>query len=174
MTTSTALNAYRSHELMVEMRTSSGDVITLDLKNEQSLAFEQTKSGNSKSSSFSFSSMQSFNFSVEGNGIDEQDRKEIDALMKFARPHIEKFMKELEKEQQHTPLNKVVREVTDALSPLKEKDAPTQNFAKNSLVKVFDDTLKTLQQNQNLIDESRKLLDKIFDAFDKAAQRVYA
>lgn len=173
MTTTTALNAYRSHELMIEMRTSSGDVISLDLKNQQSLSFEQTKSGDSKSSSFSFSSLQSFHFSVEGNGIDEQDRKEIDTLMKFARPHIEKFMKELEQQEQHTPLNKVAAEVGDLLSPLKEKDENTQNFAKNALVKVFDDTIKTLRQHQEIIDESRKLLDKIFGSFDKTFQRLY-
>ncbi len=78
------------------MRTSSGDIINMDFSNAQALSMEQSQQDSTKSSSFSFASMQSYRFHMESNGIDKQDKKEIEAFMEIAQPYIDNFMKELE------------------------------------------------------------------------------
>jgi post-segregation antitoxin (ccd killing protein) len=65
MNTSYGLDAYRSHDLNISMRTSSGDVIKMDFSNKQAGSFSQTKNANGISTSASFSSMQSFQFSID-------------------------------------------------------------------------------------------------------------
>ena len=82
MNTSYGYDAYKAHDLNIAMRTSSGDVIKMDFSNEQSVSMRQEKNQNGTKESLTFSSMQSFQFSMESNGIDAQDQKEIDAYMK--------------------------------------------------------------------------------------------
>ena len=174
MNTNYSMNAYRSHELAIEMRTSSGDVISLDFANRQSLSMEQTTTENTKERSFSFASMQSFQFQVDSNGIDEQDKKEIAAFMEIAKPYIDNFMKELEADEQHTPLSQVAKAVSDLLSPVTQKDENSRNYAKNGIVNLIDNSLKQFEQHQKLLDGSQKLLEKILERFDKIEDTLYA
>ncbi|MDQ7059926.1 MAG: hypothetical protein Q9M43_01820 [Sulfurimonas sp.] len=51
MNTSYALDAYRSHDLNIAMKTSSGDVIKMDFSNAESSSFRQTKNENGSSTS---------------------------------------------------------------------------------------------------------------------------
>lgn len=167
MNTSYELNAYRSHELSIQMKTSSGDVINLDFENTQELALAGEKNSKSESAAFSFSSLQQYQFSMQSNGIDAQDKKEIAAFMEIAKPYIENFMKEVSDQEQKTPLNQIADLVDKAMEPMKALQSESKENAKHDLVKLFDDSLKTFQQSQNLIDESQKLLDKILKGFDK-------
>ncbi len=171
---SSSLEAYRSHDLNIQMRTSSGDTISLDFSNEQSLSMQQTKDGNRSSSSLSFSSMQSFQFQIESNGIDAQDKKEIDAFMKIAQPYIDNFMKELSDGNQTTPLNKITKALDDIFSPLKLKSQNHQNHAKNEIVKSFDKAASQIDQFDKILKESQKLLENILKSFDKLEQNLYA
>ncbi|WP_297440349.1 hypothetical protein [Sulfurimonas sp.] len=75
MNTTYALSSYRSHDLNISMKTSSGDVIKMDFSNETSTAMNYNKDDTSESASMSFSSMQSFSYSVDSNGISKQDQK---------------------------------------------------------------------------------------------------
>ena len=174
MNTNYSLNAYRSHELAIEMRTSSGDVINLDFANRQSLAMEHSVTEGTRESSFSFASMQSFQFKVDSNGIDEQGKKEIAAFMEIARPYIENFMEELEADEQHTPLNQVAKAVGDLLPPAAEKNENSKNYAKNGIVNLIDNSLRKFEQHDKLLDGSQKLLEKILQRFDKVEDMLYA
>jgi type II secretory pathway component PulF len=167
MNTSYELNAYRSHELSIQMKTSSGDVINLDFENTQELALSGQKNPKGESASFSFSSLQQYQFRMQSNGIDAQDKKEIAAFMEIAKPYIENFMQEVADQEQKTPLNQIADLVDKAMQPMKALEAESKQNAKHDLVKLFDDTLKTFEQSQKLIDESQKLLDKILKGFDK-------
>ncbi|MBL1244530.1 MAG: hypothetical protein COA39_009110 [Sulfurimonas sp.] len=64
MNISYGLDTYRSNELNIAMQTSSGDVIKLDFENEQSASLRYSKNENSSQTSASFSSIQSFSFSI--------------------------------------------------------------------------------------------------------------
>lgn len=174
MTTSNTLDAYRSHELMMQMRTSSGDTLTLNFENTQSLSLSDKRTDHSREQSFSFRSLQEFSFNVESNGITEQDQKEIDAFMEKAQPYIDKFMKELSEENQHSPINKIASNVTKLIGNLKNSDENVKNHAKNSIVDLFDNAAKAIKTNEKMIDEAQKLLEKIIKGFDRLFEPLYA
>lgn len=173
MTTS-SLNAYRSHELSIDMKTSSGDKLSLNFENEQSLSLSSKQDDNSKTENFSFSSMQAFNFSLETNGISEQDQKEIDAFMEKAQPYIDKFMKELEEQNQHSPINKIASDILKNISNFKESSEVVKNNTKNEIVKAFDNALQNTKATQDIFDEAQKLLEKIIKGFDSLFEPLYA
>lgn len=174
MITSSSLDAYRSHELLIQMKTSSGDTLSLNFQNEQSLSLSQKNTPDSKEQSFSFSSIQAFSFKMESNGISEQDQKEIDAFMKKAQPYIDKFMKELQDQNQTTPINKIASDVTQMIGNLKNSDEPLKNQAKKGVVDLFDNAAKEVKTTEKMIDEAQKLLKKILDGFDKKFEPLYA
>lgn len=179
MISSTSLNAYRSHELSIDMKTSSGDTLSLNFENTQELSLNSRQSDTSKETNFSFSSMQAFSFKLDSNGISEQDQKEIDVFMKKAQPYIDKFMKELEDQNQNSPINKVASDVTKLLGDLKKSDENVKNHAKKGVVDLFDNALKQTAPSKNendmskMIDEAQKLLQKIIDGFDKMFEPIY-
>ncbi|MDD2265270.1 hypothetical protein [Sulfuricurvum sp.] len=174
MTTATSLDAYRSHELSIQMKTSSGDTLSLNFQNTQSLSMSEKTSDSSKEQSFSFSSMQAFSFTIDSNGITAQDQKEINAFMKKAQPYIDKFMKELSDQNQTTPINKVASDVTKLIGNLNNTDQNTKNYAKKGVVDLFDNSLKSVKSDEKMISEAQKLLQKIIDGFDKTMKSIYA
>ncbi len=174
MTTATSLDAYRSHELNIQMKTSSGDTLSLNFQNEQSLSMSEKQSDKSKEQSFSFSSMQAFSFNLDSNGISEQDQKEINTFMKKAQPYIDKFMKELSDQNQTSPINKVAADVTKLIGNLKNSDENVKNYAKKGVVDLFDNAVKETKTTEKMIEEAQKLMQKILDGFDKVFQPIYA
>jgi hypothetical protein len=174
MTTATSYNAYRSHELNIQMKTSSGDTLSLNFENEQSLSLNEKTTSSSKEQSFSFSSMQAFTFTLNSNGISDQDQKEINAFMKKAQPYIDKFMKELEDQNQTSPINKIASEVTNLIGNLKNSDENIKNHAKKGVVDLFDNAVKETKTTEKIIEEAQKLMQKIIDGFDKLFEPIYA
>jgi hypothetical protein len=180
MISSASLNAYRSHELSLDMKTSSGDTLSLNFENTQELSLNSHQSDTSNETNFSFSSMQAFSFKLDSNGISEQDQKEIDAFMKKAQPFIDKFMKELEDQNQTSPINKIASDVTKLIGNLKNSDENVKDHAKKSVVDLFDNSIKKtgLPKNENdmskMISEAEKFLKKIIEGFDKMFEPIYA
>ena len=74
-----AIDTYRSHDLNIAMRTSSGDVIKMDFANENSSSISHIQNDAGSKTFANFSSRQEFSFSIQSNGISAQDQKEIDA-----------------------------------------------------------------------------------------------
>jgi len=178
MINDTALGAYQSHSLNIMMKTSSGDVIKLDFENEKSLSYASHKDEKGSVSAMKLSSMQGFSFSVDSNGIDEQDKKEIEAFMKIAQPYIDNFMQELKEDAPKSPVNKIAQDIVNSFASIKAKDQNTQNFAKNSIVDMFDKSLQetktTQEQFDKLFEEAQKLLEKTLQLFDQEQKALYA
>ncbi len=172
MNTNYELNAYRSHELNIQMRTSSGDVINMNFENSQALAMSAQQNEQGSLASFSFASLQQYQFQIDSNGIDEQDQKEIEAFMEIAKPYIDNFMQELSDDQQTTPLNRISDQILREMDPLKNMNPASQEYAKNDIVALFDDSLKLFKQTQKLFDESQKLLDNILKGFDTEFEKL--
>lgn len=179
-----ALNAYRSHDLSIQMKTSSGDTINMDFSNETALSLKSEQNQNGTKSDFSFSSMQAFEFSIESNGIDKQDKKEIDAFMKLAKPYIDSFLKELGESEPKSPINKIAKDIASEFAPMKQKEENTQNFTKSSIVSMFDKAIKELQipkkESQNIeditktmLENTQTLLEKTLKAFDELHKKIY-
>jgi len=183
MTSSIGLDAYRSHDLNIAMKTSSGDVINMDFSNQQSASFSQTKTANGSQTSASFSSMQSFSFSIDSNGISKQDQKEIDQFMKIAQPFIDSFMKELQDSAPKSPVTKLAKEIASIFEPNKQRDENNKNNVKNNIVKAFDNSLQELKPSKELsmqetIDkifkDAQTLLEKTLKEFDNLNKSIYA
>lgn len=171
MNTSSSLDAYRSHELSISMKTSSGDTLSFNLSNEEALSMRQDKNQRTEGNSFSFSSTQSFSFQFDSNGISEQDQKEIDAFMKIAKPYIENFMKELDGT---SPLNKIASSVTSAIGDLRNKNEHVINKAKSEIVDLFDQNIKPAELHQKLFERAQQLLEKVLYGFEKENKTLYA
>ncbi len=176
MDVTNALNAYSQHHLSIDIRTSSGDVIELDFSNEKALAYQQGKEG----TSFSFSSMEAFSFSYEGNGIDAQDRKEIEAFLKIAQPNIDNFMAGLnEGSALLQPINKLTRNITSLFNPIKANaNEQAMNFAKEGLTKGVDralaNTFKPEEQTKEILSHAQRFLEQMLKQLDKAEESFYA
>lgn len=181
MNTSYAFDAYRSHDLNISMKTSSGDTIAMDFSNQQSASYSQAKTQNSSSTSMSFSSMQSFSFSVQSNGIDAQDKKEIAEFMKTAQPFIDGFLEELQEDAPKTPVTKLAHQVASMFNPNSQNEENKNNFIKTNIVKMFDNAVNDIKPTQEIIDkifeDTQKLLEKIlkeFDDFNQLGNKNYA
>ena len=177
MNTSYKLDAYRSHDLNIMMKTSSGDTIKMDFANSQSLSLANQSNAKGSQSSFQFSSMQSFSFSIEGNGLDAQDQKEIKEFMKTAQPFIDDFLKELQESAPNTPVTKLANQIASAFNPQKERDDDGKNAIKTNIVKLFDQALER-QSTADLIEkmfaDTKNLLEKTLKAFDDFNKETYA
>jgi hypothetical protein len=165
------------------MRTSSGDTITMDFANEQSSSIRHSQNENGSQTSMSFSSMQSFQFSIESNGIDAQDQKEIDAFMKIAQPFIDDFLKELTEDAPNTPVTKLAHDIAGLFDPNKDRTEDGKNVIKTNIVKMFDNALSELEppkqlSQQEILDkilkDTQKLLEKTLQEFDEFNKNLYA
>lgn len=177
MDTLYAYNAYRSHDLNIAMRTSSGDIIKMDFANASSLSMSHNQNSSGTKDTMSFASMQSFQFSMETNGIDEQDKKEIDAFMKIAQPFIDNFLKELKDEGQKSPVSKLAHKISSIFEPSKERSEDEKNNVKTNIVSMFDDSLSKLKESSRFDDifkEAKNLLEKTLKEFDEFNKILYA
>lgn len=183
MNTSYSLDAYRSHDLNIAMKTSSGDLIKMDFANEKSSSIRHEENKNGSQTSMSFSSMQSFSFSIESNGIDAQDQKEIDEFMKTAQPFIDDFLKELAQDAPKTPVTKLAHEIAGLFDPNKERNQEDKNAIKTNIVKMFDNAISAFEppkiadpaeMMEKILKDTQKLLEKTLQEFDAFNNDIYA
>lgn len=189
MNTAYGLDTYRSNDLNIAMRTSSGDEIKLDFAKETATSLRYSEDKNGSKASFSFSSMQSFQFSIKSNGIDAQDQKEIDAFMKIAQPFIDDFIKELEADAPTSPVTQLARQIAGLFEPSKPRDEDTKNQIKTNIVNMFDNSIakldtpkptldSPLDTSVNKLDEilkqTQKLLEKTLKEFEEFNKKLYA
>jgi len=175
-------NSYYAHDLNIAMQTSSGDRITMDFSNHKSSSLSYTKDAKGESASMKFFSMQSFQFTVESNGIDTQDKKEIDAFMKKAKPFIDKFLKELSQDAPGTPITQIAKSIATAFEPNEHNTLAKNNHIKTNIVKAFDEAFKQLHLpkekiNANSLEkifkDTQKLLEKTLKEFDDFNKKFY-
>ncbi|MCW8837749.1 MAG: hypothetical protein OQJ77_07385 [Thiovulaceae bacterium] len=175
--TSYGLDAYRTHDLNIAMRTSSGDEINMDFSNQSSTSLRYQEDAGSSSSFMEFSSMQSFNFSIKSNGIDAQDQKEIEEFMKKAQPFIDDFLKELSEDAPKTPVTELAHKVAGMFNPSKDRDENNANNVKTNIVKMFDNSMKKLDTEdliQKVYEDAKTLLEKTLKEFDEFNKLIYA
>ncbi len=177
MNTSYGLNSYRAHDLNISMKTSSGDVIEMDFANHNSASISHEKNANGSKTSMTFSSMQSFQFSMKTNGIDAQDQKEIDAFMEIAQPFIDSFLKELENEAPSSPVSKLAHKIAEIFDPNRERNEDEKNNIKTNLVEMFDNSLKKIDNPQTIekiFADAKKLLERTLQEFENFNKELYA
>jgi len=188
MNTSYAYDSYRAHDLNIAMRTSSGDVIEMDFANKQSTSFSHEENESGSKTSMTFSSMQSFHFSIDSNGIDKQDKKEIKAFMKIAQPMIDAFLKELRDDAPKSPVTQLAHQIARIFEPDRDRDENSKNHIKTNIVEMFDNSINRLQNSKELdtldtsekidliekiLEDTKKLLEKSLKEFDEFSKNLY-
>ncbi len=177
MNTSYGLDTYKAHDLNIAMKTSSGDVIKMDFANHQSSSFSHEQNANGSKTSLSFSSMQSFQFSIDTNGIDAQDQKEIDAFMEIAQPFIDSFLKELENDAPASPVSQLAHTIAGIFEPNRDRSEDAKNQIKTNLVEMFDKSLQKIDKPETIekiFEDAKKLLERTLKEFENFNKELYA
>lgn len=153
-------NSYSYNDFNFSMQTSSGDKIDLALYNEKSsqLSHEKTKEGTTTTLSLSHS--YGYNFSYKGNGIDENDKKEISKAMEMIAPMLDEYFKNTEEPKSNA---EVVNKAFDLHSYLpKPEDLNTKNYLNDKTLKAIDKILEKVEyQNEKILKEAQKLFDAL-------------
>jgi ribosomal protein S20 len=172
-----------AHDLSISMKTSSGDTIEMDFENHKSSSIQHQQNAKSSHTNMSFSSMQSFSFKVDSNGIDEQDQKEIDEFMKIAQPFIDDFLKELEDTAPKSPVTQLAHKIAGIFEPNQDRDENSRNNVKTNIVEMFDNAIKKLEipeknntedMIEKIFEDAQKLLEKTLQEFDNFNKNIYA
>jgi len=154
---------YSYNSLDFSLQTSSGDTIDLSMYDERSVEMSHEQSGTTSSTSLTLSHAYGYSFQYKGNGIDENDQKEIDAAMKLIQPMMDEYLKNVEESGNSTSQAKTTNTAYDINSKLPTiEDLNTQNYANDSILKSLDKILEKAQkQNEKLLQEAQKLFDSI-------------
>lgn len=197
MNTSYSMDTYRAHDLNISMKTSSGDTIKMDFSNQNSASLSHKENENGSETSMSFSSMQSFSFKVQSNGISAQDQKEIDKFMETAQPFIDDFLKELKEDAPSSPVTQLAQKISDIFEPGRERDDNHKQHIKSNIVDMFDRSMDKLSNKidtsieklekpkeiehldlekmmEKIFQDAQKLLEKTLKEFDKVNKSLYA
>ena len=153
-----SLSSYSMRSLDFSFQTSSGDTISLNLYNKENLDYSKNSSSNGVSQELLLKRERGMTLHYEGNGLDEQDKKEITQALKEVEDLLSSFLspKQMQEEREQT---KTTQKILDILSPLKDpKNEEKSNYLKSSLTDTFEDILKVNRQQENTFN----ILDNMF------------
>ena len=145
------------------MQTSSGDTINLSMYDSRVAEISHESTNHSQTTTYSLSHAYGYKFEYKGNGIDENDQKEIAAAMKTIQPMMDEYLKNVQESTQTTTLSSLTNTAyaINTLLP-KTNDANTQNYINDSLLKSMDDIMaKVHNQNEEMLQEADKLFQSI-------------
>ncbi len=152
---------YNYNSFNFSMTTSSGDRISLDLYDEKSSSFLYNSNGKSKTTNITLSHSSRYSFHYIGNGIDENDKKEIDKALEVIRPMLEKYFDNINKGIQKTTKADTVNaafEINSKLPQIKNED--TKHYISNKTLKMMDNILAK-PQNKNNLKDAQKLFNEL-------------
>lgn len=149
------------NNLDFSFKTSSGDNISLSMYDNKEVSYESTQNANSSTQTYSLTHAYGYKFEYEGNGIDAKDKEEIAEAMKKLQPKIDDFMKNIQQGEIPTPQSilNTSREVADEI-PKADTSAKKLTIEGN-LLKLFDDNLEKYAPNEQVLQSSKTLFDRI-------------
>ena len=148
------------------MKTSSGDEISFSMYDNKSLESSSQKNGTSSQKSLTLTHEYGYEFLYKGNGIDEQDMKEIEEAMKQIRPQVDEFMKNV-KEGEDPIFSRVTNLANSLRKELPDvKDANHKNFIADGTLKLFDRLMEQNKADAKLLQNSKKLFDELISQLD--------
>ncbi|WP_169939819.1 ATP/GTP-binding protein [Campylobacter sp. RM15925] len=147
-------------------KTSSGDEIKFSMYDNKSVEYESSRSSNAQSRSLTLTHEYGYSFSYVGNGLDENDKKELAKALESIAPSIDEFMKNVKAGE--TP---AFTKLTNLANSLKKelptiKDINHKNFVSEGTLRLFDELLKQNKADLNLLETSKKLFDNLIEQLD--------
>lgn len=158
---SISTSQYSYNDFNFSMKTSSGDTIDLKMYDERLAEFSHQKNDTTETTTLSLSHAYGYSFHYEGNGIDAQDKKEIEEAMKLIQPMMEDYLKNV---AENEPKNSdVINSAFDINRYLpKAKDNNTQNYLNDETLKTIDSALQNVEKhNEKILKEAKKLFDAL-------------
>ena len=139
--------------------TSDGDKIDLKMFDKVEAASGFKKGDGYVSQELTLKHEYGYEFHYEGNGLSEQDKKEIEEAFKKIKPLFEKFM------EQKNANEKVMTNTAQMLKSMlpKPKDENHADAIKQEGVKTFDEVLKQIKASLEEVKKAKELFDKLFD-----------
>ena len=155
--------------MSVSMKSSSGDEISFSMYENKSLEFSSQKNGTSSQKSLTLTHEYGYEFLYKGNGIDEQDMKEIEEAMKQIRPQVDEFMKNVKEGDKIAGSSQSISELSNKIKQLlpEPKDLNHKNFINDNMLKMFDELLAQNNANKNLLNATKRLFDTLLDESNK-------
>ncbi len=149
------------NDFSFKFKTSSGDNISLSMYDKKQVEAEVFKGKNSSMQSYTLTHSFGYRFEYSGNGLDANDKKEIEKALEAIQPKIDKFMENVKNTGIPTPRSilQLSQEVKNDLPEAKTK--ATQDFTHDSLLKLFDSTLKKYFPDEDVLNSAKKLFDTI-------------
>lgn len=149
--------------------TTSGKSLNINMFDKQSVAY----SDESGSQTLSLRREYGFSFTYQGSKLTEDDLAEIKDAVSQAQPLLEDFLQD-SKVKELDPQDFIMNAMNIAgLLPSGDEDA--QNATMSALVDSFDALLNKHKSSDNalntkLLEDSKSLLEKILEQFEKANQ----
>ena len=160
---------YSYNDFNFSMQTSSGDKIDLKMYDEKSSEVTYKKDDNSTSMMLSLTHSYGYSFHYEGNGIDAQDKKEIDAAMKTIQPMLEQYMKNVKDSEENFSMAEITNRAFDINQYLPKIDnLDTKNYLSDKTLKTLDKILEKAEyQNEKMLKHAQKLFESLLKQMDR-------
>ena len=159
------------NNMSFSMKTSSGDEISFSMYDNKSLEFSSQKNGTSSQRSLTLTHEYGYEFLYKGNGIDEQDMKEIEEAMKQIRPQVDEFMKNVKEGDKIAGSSQSISDLSNKIKQMlpEPKDLNHKNFINDNMLKIFDELLAKNDANKNLLSATKRLFDTLLDESKKVS-----
>lgn len=162
-----SLNSFQN-SFSFDIKTSSGDHISLSMMDNKELDFNEQRGENWQKDTLSLKHEIGYSFHYDGNGIDAKDKKEIEDAMKLIRPIYQKFLENIKKDdkilEDRYGITNSAQLIKSKLPKLDAKDSKL--LLKDKTLDLFDKMAKEFKRGQEIIENTKKLFDKIFKNFD--------
>lgn len=155
------------NSLDFSFKTSSGDKINLSMYNNKNIEYQSAKTQNASAKSLTLTHEYGYNFEYVGNGIDEQDMKEINEALKKIKPKIDDFMNQINEDKIFS--NSAIANFANELKTMlpKPKDLNHTNMIFNKTLNLFDSLLEEHKAQRNLLERINKLFENLIDTTNK-------
>jgi len=156
-----------SNAFSFDLKTSSGDEISLSLYDNKSIEFNAKESSSERSFSMRLRHELGYSFSYKGDGISEQDQKEIEEAMKKIKPIYQKFLENIKKSDENPGFEEITNFSQIMRSKMPKLESPdAKELLKDKTVDVMDEVLDIFERSQKLLENTKRLFDKLFENMD--------
>ena len=163
---SISANNYAYNDFSVSLQTSSGDTINFKMYDEKAISIASTQDSTSSTTTFSLTHAYGYSFEYNGDGIDENDKKEIQSAMKVVQPMLDEYLNNVQDSE--TSIADITNTAFDINTYLpKTEDSNTKSYLNDSILKAMDESLSTLQhQNEKILQNAQKLFNALLKQSD--------
>ncbi len=156
----TSYSSYNIQNFDFSMKTSSGDKISLSMYSSSASDMKLSRKDGLETLQLSLKEEYGYSFSYKGDGIDEQDQKEIKEALKKIEPLLKIFQKD-PLEISYEEKNNLSFDINRLLPT--PRDTNHENFIKSKTLDKMDEMLKAF----DAVDQMRELAIDVFDMLQR-------